>query len=126
MPFFKIHIKKMKIKFNKKKIIFNPTKDIKKIIVDLAKEQKLEKHVLNIKKNSIITFVRNLENINKTNNSQKWSKRHIESIIFLNEEETISINETSKPFLFNKIEEKKIENIYYGGCTYKKWRLLYN
>ena len=119
MPLFKIYVKKMKIKFNNKKVIFNPTKDLKKIILDLAKEKKLEKQILNIKKDSIITFVKNIENINKENNQQKWSNRHIESIIFLNEKETVSTNETSKPYIFNKIDKKEIENIYYGGCSYK-------
>lgn len=117
MPMFKIYIKKMKIKFMKKKIIFNPKGNLKKAVLELSEKIKLNKQIQNIKKDSIISFVKNLEEIK--NDNKIWSDRHIETIIPLNEKEVISSNETSKAFLYNKLEKKEIENIYYGGCSYK-------
>lgn len=119
MPLSKIHVKKMKIKFNKNKIILNPKSDINKIILELSKKSNLSKQILNIKKDSIITFAKNIKSINKEQNIYKWSNKHLETILFLNEEDVISSNETSKSHLYNNIDNVKIENIFYGNCSYK-------
>lgn len=116
-PVSVIFIKKLKIKFFFKKIIFNPgEKNLTKMIEKIIQKNNLSRNIEILKQNSYISLTKNVISVDKEKNIIKYSKPHLETSIILNDEnrETISINETSKEKLY------EFENFIYNSCTFKK------
>lgn len=116
-PVSVLYIKKLKIKFYRNKIIFNPKeKNITKLILELINKHEFNKNSKILLENSYIDMVQNIIEVNNKGEI-KLSKPHLETKIILNEknpDETISINETSQDTLFGN------KNFFFGNCTFKK------